>query len=1236
MTSRVDRRSQTPGRARNVALLSALAALVALLCAAPASALSQRGHVFSTSFSGSGASQLLKPTSVAVNEVTGTVYVSDTGNKRVEMFNQEGQPTGSFQAPTPAFQKPMALAADNNANKAEDPSSGDVYVVDGGHVDKFDASGKFLSKIALAKEEAEEFGKPVAIAVDAKGVLWIQWSEGRLDSYTNAEPNVRTALEPLEPETLRPGLAVGPHDDLFVGYEAIEAFEGGPKEQPCQVLPCTLEKLAGEEAEVEGVLVPAGEVLIPVMGLTRMSGIVAEASGADVYVDEANEVSTYTNEGDFVQHFGAGHISGGAGIAVDAANGEVYVADRTANRVDVFAPEPAGAPVVDELRAPALAATGAQVEAEVDPVGSETTVTFEYGTGSCAHGGCTAVPAAHPPGAGFGDQAVTATLEGLTPGTEYHYRVLAASSLGSSSREGTFTTRTTFTLADSRAWELVSPPDKHGASIEAISKEGGLIQSSPDGNAVTFIATGPLEPGVEGNRSPTFHQIIARRSASGTPAWSDKDIAVANTAAQGVAPGQEQEYVAFSEDLSLSVVEPFGLTSQSEPPLSPDATEKTIYLRENQAEACPPAPQTCFTPIVSPADDLTHEPFGGSPGPLKGVRFEAASPDLSHVALSSETPLTSEGEANGKDIYMWDRESRQLRLINELPTGQASPGGRIGFADGASDVRNAVSSTGAQAFWGSTEGHLYVREPYVKVEGKEGRTVQIDVPEAGVLTGAGPGAEFQGASVDGSSVFFTDPQKLTTNSTATERQPDLYVCHLEEEEATHAVACHLTDLSVDTMSEKHANVQGFTLGVSEDATIAYFVANGVLSETENAEHQKATQGHCGFEESQPGTTCNVYVVHYEAKTKTWERPTFVTAISSLDAPDFENINHNLQGLTSRVSPKGEYMAFMSRLSLTGYDNRDLNPAAHEARDEEVYLYSRHTGKVTCVSCNPSGERPTGVLDHEQSGEGLGLLIDRDFTWSAAGEGTWLAGDIPGYTSASGLGPVYYQSRYLTDNGRLFFNSASPLVPQAQGDTRQEPLSPEGAPITVGVSNVYEYEPGGLGSCANEAGCVSLLSGGSTAKESAFLDASSDGSNVFLLTASPLATQDTDTNYDVYDARVCTPESPCVPPVTPEKPACASGTECKGEIAESPVFQTASTSSTGVGNAAPKSQVLENKTKVKPKTKPLTRAQLLVRALHACHKIKKHGPRAACERRARARYGVKKKKAAHKARHGARR
>ncbi len=106
-------------------------------------------------------------------------------------------------------------------------------------------------------------------------------------------------------------------------------------------------------------------------------------------------------------------------------------------------------------------------------------------------------------------------LTGLTPDSTYHYRVIAINTLGTSEgTEHTITTPkpiSTLALPDNRAWEMVTPPDKGGAPVEALTREGGIILASEDGNKLTYVVDGAFGDNVEGNRSPEWQQVLATR-----------------------------------------------------------------------------------------------------------------------------------------------------------------------------------------------------------------------------------------------------------------------------------------------------------------------------------------------------------------------------------------------------------------------------------------------------------------------------------------------------------------------------------------------------------------------------------------------------------------------------------------------------------------------------------------------------------------------------------------------------
>lgn len=829
-------------------------------------------------------------------------------------------------------------------------------------------------------------------------------------------------------------------------------------------------------------------------------------------------------------------------------------------------------------------ATEATLNAEVNPLGNETTYYLQYGPEACAPnpGACASSPA--PPGEdiGSGEAAVTKTLKltNLQPDSTYHFRVVAINSLGeTASTERTLSTpkpAQAFALADDRAWELVSPPDKEGAPVEALTREGGIILASEDGQKLTYVVDNSLGEGVEGNRSPEMQQILADRNPS---SWSSQDIATPSSKAQGNSAGAAPEYQFFTADLSSALVEPAELGLEATPPLAPGVTQATPYVRDNAAGT--------YVPLVTEANTAPATAFGNR------AHFAGASPDLGSVVLAAEVALSGAGSTAG--LYEWSAGA--LKQVSLLPSGLPATGiTELGFF--GRSVAGAVSADGARVIWTKREeatgrGHLYMHDT------SRGETVQLDAAH-GAPEPAGLGsARYQAASPDGSRVLFTDKQQLTADSTAEAGQnlgrPDLYMCRIVE--VAGKLTCELSDLTVDHIGGEHAAVQGFVLGSDPEVGVAYVIAQGVLAPNPNGIGDRAVSG-----------GQNLYEVRFAPSEP---RTMFIATLAPGDIPEWEAggaQSANPSFLTARISENGRYFAFMSQAPITGFDNVDSQAGAHGARDEEVFLYDNATGELRCMSCNPTGERPTGVLDNVNSGEGLGLVVDRRKVWGELSREHWLAGNIPGWTSQS-LTSALFQPRYLTDDGRLFFNSPEQLVP-ADANAKND---------------VYEYEPSGIGSCeSSSGGCISLISSGASPRESAFMEATPDAGSVFFLTEGKLLPQDTDTAYDIYDARTCTAESPCQTFPAPAPAPCGETETCRPASpgTELPGAGGGSSGYAGPGNLPAKATppVTGVKGEQTTKPKPLTRKQKLAKALAQCRH--KHGAhkRKACERHARKLYG----------------
>lgn len=901
-----------------------------------------------------------------------------------------------------------------------------------------------------------------------------------------------------------------------------------------------------------------------------------------------------------------------------------------------------------------VASTSATLEATIDPNGVSTSYHFEYDTTvygtSAAHGVSGPVPNGTL-GAGAGDVPVGPQhVQGLSAGTIYHYRVVAESepTPGKLERfdgpDRTFTTQPPgagLGLPDSRQWELVTPPNKHGATI--LPREGGsyhatgVTQAAEDGSGIVYRTDAPTEPeppgyGQLGNFADS---VLSVRGAAG---WSTRDIATPHnspTNVIGIA-----EYLSFAGDLSAALANPEGedLTL-----LSSEASEPTPYIRREALCDSPATAHECYWPVLTGKEGVADVPPGTEFGPVPpeggstGVhtpRVDVAgvSPDLRHVLVKprhglalTATPIPGAGPGGGQ-IYEWTAGvpgDEALQLASTLPASEgggpasaeelAVGGGTAEFyGPHAQGARHAVSNDGSRVFWEARDDSQRMRRLYLR-DTLRRETVRLDVPQPGAPSGGTPFARFEIASTDGSKVFFTDEQRLTVDSGARSAGPDLYECEIVEQAGR--LACSLKDLT--PAREGHsAEVRNMVSGAAEDGSSVYFVANGVLNESTNSQGESADQGTC-VREGPPNAkrACNLYEYHQGVVT-------FIATLSQRDenAWGIENSPppgglpnpQYVHSLTAYASPDGRYLTFMSFRSLTGYDNRD---AISGKPDAEVYLYDAARGRLSCASCNPTGARPHGIEAAEFGLEGKtrthveNLASVRLDDTGVEGIHSWVAANLPPGDKIGLFDGGRDQPRPLSGGGRVFFNSSDALVPRDVN----------------GNEDVYEFEPEGTGSCtassvtfsSSSSGCVSLISSGTSPEESGFLDASKSGSDVFFLTNSSLVSGDTDTSRDVYDAHVCTASAPC-PAATVTVPGCATGDACRGTPSPQPsIFGApASATFTGAGNVvagAPVPRVTGRR---------LTRAQQLARALRACHKQPTR-KRAACVRQARKRFGAVK-------------
>jgi hypothetical protein len=793
-------------------------------------------------------------------------------------------------------------------------------------------------------------------------------------------------------------------------------------------------------------------------------------------------------------------------------------------------------------------------DAKIAPHGTRTSYYFQYGSSSEYGTDLPALSEGAPSGADIGsgeaDVEVSQHVQGLSAGKIYHYRVVVVSELAPGKLEyfygsdGTFTTQAVGVSSQ-------LPDGREWEMVSPPHKEGAILGNIQSG----LVAKGAIQAASSGDALTdwsAFQPIEA--DASGA-----YDFDVQNFFGRA-ADGWTAETIATPHHDStgplIGVGSEYRLFSEDlskavlQPfgqlsPLAPGVSEATPYVRTDYLNSDPGqlCHSNCFEPLVTAENVPAGTKFG------EEQNGECVSRRCGPSFLAA-TPDFSHITV-GTQTALTETSLEGQRGIYEWAGGNLQlvnllpekESNRQGGPVAPEAVGGGMSNDGSRVFWEATPGGLGSEPHFYMRDMVKKETIQLDLYQ-GV---AAPAKEQ--SSNDGSRIFFLRGRRLTVDSTATRDQPDLY-----EYDLNAPAGSRLTDLSVAASGE-HANVIQI-LGSSRDGSYVYFIATGILA-------PGAVSGH------------NLYVRHAG-------HTTLIAGLSQEDHAAWAGPDHR----TVRVSHDGRWLAFMSNQNLTGYDTTDVTG---RQADEEVYLYNASANRLVCASCNPTGGRPTGLM-----ADGTQLVETVPY------EGVMVASNVPPWTQNE-------QSRYLSNNGRLFFDSNDALVPQDVN----------------GTEDVYEYEPTGVGDCTvavptfseRSQGCVALISSGTSNQESAFLDASEEGGDVFFLTTAKLLPQDFDIQGDIYDARECTVEKACFAPQPVPPPPCDTGESCKPAQSPQPALFGSPSSATfaGVGNVA------SNSAAAPVKRRSSVRSQKLSRALRACARRKNRKRRIACQHAAKRRY-----------------
>jgi len=210
------------------------------------------------------------------------------------------------------------------------------------------------------------------------------------------------------------------------------------------------------------------------------------------------------------------------------------------------APPSASKPSVTTLAASSVGASTATLNGTVDPNGLATTYHFEYGTSTSYGSQSPAVDASA--GSGSSPVPVSTSLSGLTPGTTYHFRLVATNTTGTADgADQTFTTGAAPVVATQAATLITAG----GAQLNGTVDPGRLATTYHFAYGTT-TAYGSQSPAVDVSAGSGSSAVAVSTTLSGLTAGTTYHFRLVATNAAGTVAGSDQIFTTLTPPVAVT------------------------------------------------------------------------------------------------------------------------------------------------------------------------------------------------------------------------------------------------------------------------------------------------------------------------------------------------------------------------------------------------------------------------------------------------------------------------------------------------------------------------------------------------------------------------------------------------------------------------------------------------------------------------------------------------------------